>query len=87
MEIKRIFVSPEYRGRNIGALVLAELELWAGEIGFAECILETGHRQQAAIRLYQREGYTVIPNYDQYAGVDSSVCMKKQISLSVRSTV
>ena len=87
VEIKRMFVSPDYRGRSIGAMVLTELESWAGEIGFAECILETGHRQQAAVRLYQREGYTVIPNYDQYAGVDSSVCMKKQIPLREQSTV
>ena len=48
-EIKRMFVSHEFRGRNIGGLILAELESWAAEIGFSECILETGHRQQAAV--------------------------------------
>jgi GNAT superfamily N-acetyltransferase len=78
-EIKRMFVRSDYRGQNMGGLILAELESWAGEIGFTECILETGHRQKAAVRLYQREGYNVIPNYDQYAGVESSVCMKKLI--------
>lgn len=78
-EIKRMFVRPDYRGRRIGIEVLRELETWAGEIGFAETILETGHRQQAAVHLYRNYGYQVIPNYDQYAGVDSSVCMKKRI--------
>ena len=87
VEIKRMFVHPDHRGRRIASMILAELESWAGEIGFTECILETGHRQQSAVRLYQREGYNVIPNYDQYAGVDSSVCMKKEISLGEKIAV
>ena len=78
-EIKRMFVHPEHRGKQIGRLILSDLESWAGESGFSGCILETGHRQAAAVRLYQNCGYTLIPNYDQYAGVESSVCMKKQI--------
>ena len=78
-EIKRMFTRPEYRGRRIGAHVLNELENWAAELGYHECILETGHKQQPAVRLYGKSGYTVIPNYDQYAGVESSVCMKKSI--------
>ena len=81
-EIKRMFVRPEFRGRQIGAIVLAELEDWAREEGFDTCILETGHKQQAAVRLYTNSGYTVIPNYDQYAGVEGSVCMQKNISLT-----
>jgi putative acetyltransferase len=78
-EIKRMFVRPDHRGKHIGRSILSDLESWAGESGFTECILETGHRQAAAVRLYQNCGYAVIPNYDQYAGVESSVCMKKRI--------
>ena len=77
VEIKRMFVEPNHRGRNVGGLILLELETWAREIGYTECILETGHKQKAAVRLYRREGYEVIPNYDQYAGIENSVCMKK----------
>lgn len=76
-EIKRMYVKPESRGRRIAALVLRELESWAAELGFTKCILETGHKQPEAIALYKREGYSVIPNYGQYAGVDNSVCMRK----------
>lgn len=79
-EIKRMFTRPEHRGKKIGAFVLEELESWASELGYQECILETGHKQKAAVRLYENSGYSVIPNYDQYAGVDSSVCMKKSIA-------
>ena len=79
-EIKRMYVRSDQRGKRIGSLILDELESWARECGFSECILETGHRQEAAVRLYQRSGYSVIPNYDQYAGVESSVCMQKSIA-------
>ena len=78
-EIKRMFVKPENRGRGIAGQILKELESWAAELGFHECILETGFKQPEAIALYKRSGYTVIPNYGQYAGVGNSVCMKKTI--------
>ncbi|HKP69876.1 MAG TPA: GNAT family N-acetyltransferase, partial [Pyrinomonadaceae bacterium] len=80
VEIKRMFTKPEHRGKKIGALILTELESWANELGYSESILETGHKQKAAVRLYQNSGYSVIPNYDQYAGVENSVCMKKSIA-------
>ena len=85
VEIKRMYVRPEFRGRNIGAQILDELEAWARGLGYTECVLETGHRQNAAVRLYQNRGYRTIPNYDQYAGVESSVCMKKEIGAAART--
>ena len=80
-EIKRMFVTPENRGRRIAAGVLKELEDWAAEMGLRECILETGYKQPEAIALYKRSGYEVIENYDQYIGVENSVCMRKLIDL------
>jgi putative acetyltransferase len=85
-EIKRMFVKPEYRGLGIGRLILKELELWAAELNYADCILETGKKQPEAIRLYQKAGYTLIPNYGQYKNVENSVCMKKMISPNGEST-
>lgn len=79
-EIKRMFVRREYRGRGLGASILSELESWASESGFTACVLETGFKQPEAIALYQHSGYEVIPNYGQYAEVESSVCMRKVIS-------
>ncbi len=79
-EIKRMFVRPEYRGRGIAGAVLAELEAWAAEDGFGECILETGLKQPEAIRLYEKSEYVRIPNYGQYAGVENSVCMRKSLA-------
>ena len=46
-EIKRMFTKPEHRGKKIGALILAELESWANELGYTECILETGQKTES----------------------------------------
>lgn len=79
VEIKRMYVLPELRGRGIAGQMLRELEGWAAELQYQNCILETGKKQPEAIRLYQKSGYGVIPNYGQYEGIDNSVCMKKSV--------
>lgn len=78
-EIKRMFVRPENRGRGIAGQILIELENWARELNYSECILETGVKQPEAIRLYQKSGYEKIPSYGQYLNVENSVCMKKTL--------
>lgn len=77
MEVKRMFVPLINRGKGVAALVLAELEKWASEMGYKKCILETGEKQPEAIRLYSKSGYTIIPNYGQYEGVEASKCFEK----------
>lgn len=79
VEIKRMFVLNQMRGKGIAKKILAELEQWAKELNYNQTILETGIRQPEAIALYKHAGYTVIPNYGQYENVASSVCMKKSI--------
>lgn len=79
MEVKRMYVPLEKRGKGIASIVLAELEEWSKELGYGKCILETGYKQPEAIRLYEKNHYDVIPNYGQYAGVDSSVCFEKTL--------
>ena len=78
-EVKRMFVKLENRGKGVAGKILAELETWAKELNFAECILETGFKQPEAIALYKKSGYEIIPNYGQYVGVENSVCMRKLI--------
>ena len=77
VEIKRMFVLPDYRGQRIAVDILKELEQWAAELNYTACVLETGKKQPEAIRLYERSGYILIPNYGQYESVENSVCMKK----------
>lgn len=78
-EVKRMYVKTGLRGKGIASIVLKELETWAAELGFTACILETGTFMPDAVALYKKNGYAVIPNYGQYAGVEISVCMKKTI--------
>ena len=79
MEVKRMFTSPENRGKGFAGIILHELENWARELNFEKCILETGKRQAEALRLYKKSGYDIIPNYGQYAGIENSVCFKKDL--------
>jgi GNAT superfamily N-acetyltransferase len=79
VEIKRMFVLPDYRGQGIGFAILTELELWAIELNYQESILETGKKQPEAIKLYQKAGYSIIKNYGQYENIENSVCMIKAI--------
>ena len=79
MEVKRMFILPDSRGRGFATLILAELENWALELGFKKCILETGKMQPEAIELYRKNGYFKTPNYGQYTGVENSLCFEKNL--------
>jgi GNAT superfamily N-acetyltransferase len=83
MEIKRMYVAPEYRGKGFANKILSALENWASELSYTKCMLETGKRQPEAIRLYEKNGYSLIPNYGQYVGVENSLCFEKKISNTV----
>ncbi|RXK60782.1 GNAT family N-acetyltransferase [Lacibacter luteus] len=79
VEIKRMYVEPQQRGKGIAALILQQLEQWAKAEGFTACVLETGLNQPEAIRLYEKAGYERTPNYGQYIGVEISICMRKEL--------
>ena len=79
VEIKRMYTVPEARGKGYASLVLQDLEKWAAELGYSKAILETGKRQEEAVQFYPKNGYRLIPNYGQYAGVENSLCFEKEI--------
>ena len=79
MEIKRMYVIPESRGKGIASEILSSLENWAAELSFNRCLLETGKRQLEAIQLYSKNGYNLVHNYGQYIGVENSICFEKWI--------
>lgn len=76
-EIKRMFVDPTHRGKGIARFILNEIEAWAAEEGYPDYILETSPKLESAIALYKKSGYSQIPNFGQYIGVENSICMKK----------
>ncbi|OPC02412.1 GNAT family acetyltransferase [Elizabethkingia ursingii] len=77
MEVKRMFVLKEQRGKKIAGTILNNLEQWAKELSYNKCILETGDKMPEAIGLYRKSGYKQIPNYGQYENVESSLCFEK----------
>jgi putative acetyltransferase len=83
IEIKRMFVPPENRGKGIATQILSELETWASELAYKKCILETGKRQPEAVRLYKKNGYNLTRNYGQYAEVENSLCFEKQLKQNI----
>ena len=80
VEIKRMFTLPGHRKNGVATQVLRELELWAAECGFSECVLETGKRMSDAVQFYLKNGYEIIPNYGQYVAVENSICFKKKVT-------
>ena len=76
-EMKRMFVLPQARGRGIAADLIGALEDFATTHEIRMVQLETGPLQYAAIRLYERSGYRLIPNFGKYVGDSNSVCYEK----------
>jgi GNAT superfamily N-acetyltransferase len=77
VEIKRMFVAPEARGLGAASVMMQALEDTARAAGAARVVLHTGDRQVAAIRTYDRHGYTPIPVYEPYVGMPASLCFEK----------
>ncbi|MCM2431068.1 GNAT family N-acetyltransferase [Streptomyces sp. RKAG337] len=62
-EVKKMFVQPKARGASLGRRILELLEQHAAGSGATRLVLETGHRNQAALALYRRCGYEPLPPY------------------------
>jgi putative acetyltransferase len=56
-EVKRMYVRPRFRGLGFGTLLLDHLADYARANGVGLLRLETGIRQPAAVRLYERAGF------------------------------
>ncbi|MCH4823104.1 GNAT family N-acetyltransferase [Gramella lutea] len=80
VEIKRMFVLPGERNKGYASKILRILELWASELGYTKCILETGKRQTEAIGLYTRNNYKRINKYSPYENMENSLCFAKTLN-------
>jgi GNAT superfamily N-acetyltransferase len=63
-EIKRMWVSPEVRGKGVGRTLLAALEQAARERGLRTVRLDTHSSLAEALRLYPTAGYREIPRFN-----------------------
>jgi GNAT superfamily N-acetyltransferase len=77
LEMKRLFVRPEARGSGVADELLAVVEQAARDDGAARLLIHTGDRQHAALRFYERHGYTPIPVFAPYQAVAYSLCFQR----------
>lgn len=88
-EVKRMFVRDSARGRGIGQALLARLELETKKNGLDVLRLETGDRQLAAIRLYERAGFQRCEAFGEYASmtkqaIETSVFYEKRLTAAAQ---
>jgi putative acetyltransferase len=86
-EVKRMYVREAARGRGVADTILARLATEASDAGLSLLRLETGIRQQAAIRFYQRAGFVPCPAFEPYASmppgdISASVFLEKALPRS-----
>lgn len=78
-ELKRVFLDNDYRSNGIAKELIRRIEADARMAGFRFMVLETGAQMEAAIGLYAKSGYKIIPNYSPYIDMPQSVCMHKKL--------
>jgi len=83
-EVKRMYVRPQARGRNVGQAILTRLEEESRARDVSRLTLETGDAQHAAIRFYERAGFTRCAAFGVYAtmparAIERSVFFEKRI--------
>jgi len=78
-ELRRIYVRRDQRRRGLGRAVVAHLEKAARRLGYSGLMLEMGHRQGAAMGLYEALGLQRIPAFGEYVGSPTSVCYGRSL--------
>ena len=83
-EMKRVYIDPTHRGQHLGETLLAALEDEALSRHCHTVRLETGIKQHAAVRLYERCGYEMRPPFAPYTADPLSLFMEKALVVDVR---
>ena len=79
LELKRMYVDPDARGSGVATALLRAANALAGQSGEPQIYLETGVRQPEAVRFYEREGFTEIPLYPPWIGMDLSIAYARAV--------
>ncbi len=80
LEVKRMFVRPEFRGTGVAELLLTAAEEAVRAAGLPRVILQIGHLQPVAVRFYERSGYHRIPIFAPYHTLPLSNRFAKNLS-------
>ena len=79
-EIKRVYVTPGWRGKGAAAGILKELENIARKASLHTVRLETGTRQPQALRLFELSGYARTGRFGSYPDDPLCVFMEKTLA-------
>jgi putative acetyltransferase len=79
-EMKRMWVVPEMRGRGVSKIILEALEAKARKEKVCCLRLETGIKNQVALALYERVGFTRCDPFADYRPDPLSVFIEKKLS-------
>ena len=75
-----MYTVPSHQGQGIGGRILALIEALALDEGLTRLVLETGHRHDAAWRVYERGGFTRCGPVLDYPLSEYSVFYEKSIA-------
>ena len=78
-ELKRMFVSPEWRRNGLGKTILEKCEEIARQEKYKHIVLETNILLPDARSLYEKNGYARIESYGPYAYLKETLCMGKTL--------
>lgn len=79
-EVKRMYTRPSHQGRGIGGQILDEILALAHQEGIDRLVLETGHRHDAAWRIYERAGFQRCGAVLEYPDSGYSIFYEKSLS-------
>lgn len=79
IEIKRLWVDPEFRGNHIAEELMDRIEKRAKYFGYEKTILQTRPQMEAAVGLYLKRGYVMIDNYPPYDKLEGAICFSKTL--------
>ena len=79
VELRRMFVRQHARRRGFGRALLQASEAAAERFGYWFMRLETGNRQEAAMKLYASYGFVRIEPFGEYTDDPTSVCYEKHV--------
>lgn len=79
LEVVRMYVRPQFRGRRLGDQVLSSLESLALARGAAILKLRCGPRQPDALKLYERNGYVRRGPFAQHREHPTNIFYEKRL--------
>lgn len=74
-EMKRLYVRPQFRGKQIGNQLISKVITDAKEIGYSHMLLDTLPFLQSAIHMYRKYGFYEIDSYND-SPMTTSIYMK-----------